>query len=159
MVIAAYRLSLAAVVLLPVALSRGFSSFKPLSGCDWLWISLSSLFLSLHFALWITSLSYTSIASSVVLVTSHPAFVAMVSYFLWGERFRRLTLAGIAVALLGVVLINYGGFTFGSEAAQGNLLALLAAFSMGAYLLIGGRLTTRVSILSYLSLCSISFPP
>jgi drug/metabolite transporter (DMT)-like permease len=152
MVIAAYRLTLAAIVLLPIALSRGFSSFKQVSGRDWLWISLSSLFLSLHFALWITSLNYTSIASSVVLVTSHPAFVAVVSYFLWGERFRRLTLAGIVVALLGVVLINYGGFTFGSQTALGNLLALLAAFSMGAYLLIGGRLTTSVSILSYLSL-------
>jgi drug/metabolite transporter (DMT)-like permease len=115
-------------------------------------MSLSGLFLSLHFALWITSLNYTSIASSVVLVTSHPAFVAVVSYFLWGERFRRLTLAGIVVALLGVVLINYGGFTFGSTTALGNLLAILAAFSMGAYLIVGGRLTTKVNILSYLSL-------
>jgi drug/metabolite transporter (DMT)-like permease len=115
-------------------------------------MSLSGLFLSLHFALWITSLNYTSIASSVVLVTSHPAFVAVVSYFLWGERLRRLTLAGIVVALLGVVLINYGGFTFGSQTALGNLLAILAAFSMGAYLIVGGRLTTKVNILSYLSL-------
>lgn len=152
MVIAAYRLTLAAIVLLPITLSRGFSSFKSMAGRDWLWISLSSLFLSLHFALWITSLNYTSIASSVVLVTSHPAFVAVVSYFLWGERLRRLTLAGIVVALLGVVLINYGGFTFGSQTALGNLLAILAAFSMGAYLIVGGRLTTKVNILSYLSL-------
>ena len=152
MVIAAYRLTLAAIVLLPISLSRGFSSFRSVAGRDWLWMSLSGLFLSLHFALWITSLNYTSIASSVVLVTSHPAFVAVVSYFLWGERFRRLTLAGIVVALLGVVLINYGGFTFGSTTALGNLLAILAAFSMGAYLIVGGRLTTKVNILSYLSL-------
>jgi drug/metabolite transporter (DMT)-like permease len=152
MVIAAYRLSLATIVILPVALSRGFGSFKQIGARDWLWITLSGLFLSLHFALWITSLSYTSIASSVVLVTSHPAFVAVVSYFLWGERLRRLTLAGIVVALLGVVLINYGGFAFGSQTALGNLLALLAAFSAGAYLIVGGRLTTKVSILSYLSL-------
>lgn len=115
-------------------------------------ILLSSIFIALHFALWITSLSYTSIASSVILVTCHPAFVAVISYFLWSERLNRLTIGGIVVALIGIVLINYGGFTFGSRAILGDWLALVAGFAMGAYLIIGGQLRARIDILPYLTI-------
>ena len=108
--------------------------------------------MALHFRLWITSLSYTSIASSVVLVTAHPAFVAVISYFLWGERLNKLTIGGIGVAFIGVVFINYGGFTFSSRSILGDLLALIAGFTMGAYLIIGRQLRTRIDILSYLTL-------
>ena len=115
-------------------------------------ISLSGIFLALHFGLWITSLSYTSIASSVVLVTSHPAFVAVVSYFLWRERLNKLAIGGIIIALVGVILINYGGFSSGSGAVLGNLLALGAGFTMGTYLIIGRQLKERIDILSYLTI-------
>lgn len=152
LVIAAYRLTIAAIVLLPFTSVKAFKSLKRLSRRDILLIILASVSLALHFGLWITSLSYTSIASSVVLVTSHPAFVAVISYFLWHERLNKITIGGIVVALFGVIVINYGGFTFGSQAFLGNLLALLAGFVVAAYLIIGGQLGTRIDILSYLTL-------
>lgn len=152
LVIAAYRLTIAAVILIPIASIKSAKSLKKLSVRDVLLILLSSVFLALHFGLWITSLSYTSIASSVILVTSHPAFVAVSSYFLWRERLNKLSISGIVVALIGVIFINYGGFTFGSRAITGNLLALIAGFSMGAYLIIGGQLRARIGILSYLTI-------
>ena len=127
-------------------------SLKKLSRRDILLILLSSVFIALHFGLWITSLSYTSIASSVILVTCHPAFVAVISYFLWSERLNKLTISGIGVALVGIILINYGGFTFGSRAIFGDLLALVAAFAMGAYLIIGKQIRARIDILPYLTL-------
>ena len=64
----------------------------------------------------------------------------------------RLTVAGIAIALAGLVVINYSGLSFNQESLSGNLLALLAAFAMGAYLLIGGQLRERIDLLSYLTL-------
>jgi len=152
LVIAACRLTIASLILIPIASTRSMKSLKTLSKRDGLLILLSSVFIALHFALWITSLSYTSIASSVILVTSHPAFVAVISYFLWRERLNKLTIGGIVVALIGIILINYGGFTFGSRAIFGDLLALVAAFAMGAYLIIGGQLRTRIDILAYLTL-------
>ena len=155
LVIASYRLTIASVILIPIASIRAKPSLKSLtklSRHDMLLILLSSVFIALHFGLWITSLSYTSIASSVILVTSHPAFVAVISYFLWGERLNKLTISGIVVALIGVIFINYGGFTFGSRAILGDWLALLAGFSMGAYLVIGGQLRARIGILSYLTI-------
>lgn len=152
MVIATYRLVIAAVIMLPVASIKSFKDLGRLSKRDIFLVALSSLFLALHFGLWITSLSYTSIASSVVLVTSHPAFVAILSYILWRERLSRLTVAGIVIALAGLVVVNYSGFSFNQESLSGNLLALLAAFAMGAYLLIGGQLRERIDLLSYLTL-------
>jgi len=110
------------------------------------------MFIALHFALWITSLSYTSIASSVVIVTSHPLFVAIISYFLWRERLNKKAILGIIIALGGVVLINYGGFLVSSRAIFGDLLALLAAISMGVYLVIGRQLKGRINILPYLTM-------
>ncbi len=152
LVIATYRLTIAAVILIPIASIKSRVSLKQLPRHDWLLILLSSVFMALHFGLWITSLSYTSIASSVILVTSHPAFVAVISYFLWGERLNKLTIGGIVVALLGVIFINYGGFTLSPQAILGDLLALIAGFAMGAYLLIGGQLRARIDILSYLTI-------
>ena len=98
MVIATWRMVIAAVIMLPIASVKSFKGLSHLSRCDIFLIALSGLFLALHFGLWITSLSYTTIASSVVLVTSHPAFVAVISYFLWGERPGRLTFGGIGLA-------------------------------------------------------------
>lgn len=151
LVIATYRLVIASAVLIPVNLVRRGGLPKGLSRSDMLLILLSSIFVALHFALWITSLSYTSIASSVVIVTSHPIFVALISYFLWGERLNKIAILGIATALGGVVLINYGGFVLSSKAIVGDLLALLAAISMGVYLIIGRQLRNRISILPYLT--------
>jgi len=152
LVIATYRLAIASVILIPIAVVKSRKSLPRLSRQDMLLILLSSVFVALHFGLWITSLSYTSIASSVVLVTAHPAFVAVISYFLWGERVNKLTIGGIVVAFIGVIFINYGGFTFGSQAILGNLLALIAGFMMGAYLIVGRQLRARIDILSYLTI-------
>ena len=152
LVIAAYRLTIASIILIPLAPVKSVKSLKILSKRDMLFILLSSVFIALHFWLWITSLSYTSIASSVILVTSHPVFVAIISYFLWGERLGKLAIGGISVALAGVIFINYGGFTFSSTAFRGDLLALVAGFAMGAYLIIGGQLRARIDILPYLTI-------
>jgi len=152
LVIAAYRLTIASLVLILLTYKKTVPSVKRLSGRDSLLLLLSSFFLALHFALWITSLSYTSIASSVVLVTCHPAFVAVISYFLWHEVLNRLTIGGMVLAFAGVVLINYGGFAFGSQAILGNVLALIAGFAMGGYLILGGHLKNKIEIMPYLTM-------
>ena len=152
LVIATYRLTIASIILIPVASIKSMKGLNRLSKHNMLLILLSSVFIALHFGLWITSLNYTSIASSVILVTSHPVFVAVISRFLWGERLKKLTIIGIVVALIGVIFISYGGFTFGSRAILGDSLALIAGLSMGAYLIIGGQLRARIDILSYLTI-------
>ena len=153
LVIATYRLAIASIVLLPFALIRAKATpVRKLSRGDILLILLSSIFIASHFALWITSLNCTSIASSVILVTAHPVFVAIISYFLWGERLTKPMVVGIGIALVGALFINFGSFALSRGSLLGDVLALLAALSMGIYLLIGRQLRERINILNYLAL-------
>ncbi len=152
LVIATYRMVIASLVLLPVASAKSLKRVRTLSVKDVSLIVLASVFLAVHFALWITSLSYTSIASSVILVTVHPVFVALISYFLWKERLTGMQLIGIILTLCGAVLINYGSFTLSSEALLGDMLALFAGLMVGGYLIIGRHLRTRIDITGYLAL-------
>lgn len=151
LVIAAYRMLIAAAVITPFYMIRSRGLPQQLLRRDILLMLLSAVFLALHFGLWITSLEYTSIASSVVLATSHPLFVAVISYFLWQERLNRKAVIGIIVALGGVTIINYGGFALNPDTIFGNMLALLSAAAVGIYLIIGRHLKERVRLLPYLS--------
>jgi len=151
LVIAAYRMSIAAAVITPFYLARSRGLPKGLRRRDILLVLLSAVLLAFHFGMWITSLEYTSIASSVVLATSHPVFVAVLSYFLWRERLNRKAILGIAIALGGVVTINYGGFALSPETIFGDMLALVSAAAIGIYLIIGRHLKERIRLLPYLS--------
>jgi len=78
-VIAAYRLTIASLILAPLALTRYRSELGGLRRSQWVLVLLSGTFLAVHFASWITSLEYTSVASSVVLVSTTPLWVALLS--------------------------------------------------------------------------------
>jgi drug/metabolite transporter (DMT)-like permease len=151
LVIGTYRMLIAAAVITPYYMIRYRGLPQKLNRRDVLLMLVSASFLALHFGLWITSLEYTTIASSVVLATSHPVFVAVISYFLWQERLHRKVVMGIAVALGGVAIINYGGFALSADALWGNILAFLSAAALGVYLIIGRHLKERVRLLPYLS--------
>ena len=75
--IAALRLVFASIVLLPLAATRCRAELATMTRGEWLKALLSGAFLGAHFATWITSLQYTSVTSSVVLVTYSPLFVAI----------------------------------------------------------------------------------
>jgi len=149
LVIAAYRLCLASLILAPVAWMRSRQEISRLALKDIILAVASGAFLALHFALWIASLSYTSVATSVVLVTVTPIFVAIASYLLFKERLTRQVIGGIFVCLVGAALIGYGNWQIGSESLFGGLLALLGALAVAGYLIIGRRLRQEISLLSY----------
>ena len=147
--VAAGRLAIGSLILLPWALLRHRSEFLSLVvNHTWL-VALAGLFLAVHFAVWVVSLSLTSVASSVVLVTSSPIFVALASYVAFGERLRRATFVGIGLCIVGALVIGYGGWSVGPEALKGDVLALLAALAMAGYLLVGRRLRPTVGLLPY----------
>jgi len=113
---------------------------------------LIGVVLAAHFALWITSLTKTSVASSVVLVTAHPVLVAPVSYYLLKERLSPINVFGVAIALAGVATLvvgNYGGVSFSIDSLEGNILAILGGVCAGLYILGGRVLRQRVSVFPY----------
>jgi len=152
LVIATYRLGLASLVIVPVAWIRSGYELRSLSRQQIILALLSGLFLALHFGFWIASLSYTSVATSVIFVTANPIFVGVVSYVLFQEKLGRQAILGIAISVIGTVLIGYGNWSIGSNQLFGGILALLGALAVAGYLLIGRRLRRNMGLLSYISL-------
>jgi len=165
--IAAWRLTIAAIILVPVAASTHKRELTSLRRSDLLMALLSGFFLALHFATWITSLQYTTVASSVVLVSTIPLWVALLSPFTIKEPIRRAVLVGLILALVGGAVvgisdscsINAGKLTCPSlvnfmhgRAFLGDLLAVCGAIAGAGYLLIGRKLRTKMSLVSYISL-------
>lgn len=148
LVIATYRLILASLMLSPLTGYR-----KPWRGWerkDLGWFFLSGLFLSLHFALWIGSLKYTSVASSVVLVTTHPIFVGVGGLLFLKERLGLNLIIGIAFSVLGNGLIGYGDMTLSKGALTGDGLAFLGAIAASGYLLVGRKMRKDQELFSYI---------
>jgi len=152
LVIAAYRLCLASLIIVPVAWVRSGDELRRLSRQNIIMALISGAFLALHFGLWIASLSYTSVVTSVVLVTANPIFVAIASYFLFQEKLSKQTILGIVISLIGAVLIGYGNWRLGPSPLFGGILALLGALAVAGYLLIGRRLRRSIGLVSYASL-------
>jgi drug/metabolite transporter (DMT)-like permease len=131
--VAFWRCALGVVILLPLALLRReeFPRGKTL------YVGIASgVALGAHFGFWISSLDYTSVAASVVLVSNTPVFVAILAYLALGEKTTPLSFAGILVALGGTVVIAQDG-SAGSAAVFGNVLAILGALTFTVYVLVG----------------------
>ncbi len=109
----------------------------------------SGVALGAHFGFWISSLDYTSVAASVVLVSTQPVFVASLAYLLFGERTTPLSFLGIVIAIAGTAVIAFDR-SIGSAAVLGNVLALVGAVTVGVYVLIGrSSRTGGVGVLPY----------
>jgi len=111
LVIAAYRVGLASLLLLPIAYYKTLDELRNLSAKDLGSVALSGFFLAMHFAAWISSLKYTSIANSVVLVNMSPLWVGILAPLLLQEKIRRTTILGILLSLAGCIVIGSGDKT------------------------------------------------
>src|ERR671923_907931 len=99
LVIAALRLACATLLLAPLALARHQEELRSLSRRVLMLGAISGLFLAVHFATWISSLEYTSVASSIVFVATGPLWVALFSPVLLNERLTRAAAFGLVLAL------------------------------------------------------------
>lgn len=166
LVIAALRMLLSTLILAPYALMSHFDEIKRLTRTEILLGGLSGIFLAAHFATWISSLEYTSVASSVVFVGTGPLWVALVSPFLLKETFSRFTILGLILAVFGGMVIgladacSWQGLLscpsmediLHGRAMWGNFLALLGAWAVTGYLIIGRKLRTTISLIPYIFL-------
>lgn len=148
--VAAWRLTLASVVLIPFVNPAVRSSWRRLSRADWWLLVVSGTVLAVHFHTWITSLAMTSVAASVVLVSTNPIFVVILSRLLFKERLHAGTIAGILVAIVGSAIIGLEDFGVGTHQVLGDVLAIAGALAVAVYLLIGRRLRPRLSLVAYI---------
>src|SRR5439155_1493314 len=112
-------------------------------------MTLSGLLLALHFWSWIASLRFTTVASSVVLVSLKPVFAWGIAAAWLREHPTRAEAWGIALAVIGASLIGVGDARLSSGALGGDVLALLGALTGAGYYVIGRRVRQTVGIWRY----------
>ena len=149
MIIATYRLLFTFLILVPFSLANRGRDLQAMTPRQILLAAASGFFLALHFVTWFTSLKYTSLASSVVLVTLQPVFVVIGSRLFFNEKVPRKALFGVVLALAGSFVIGAADFQLGMRALIGDILALIAAVMVSGYLLIGRRLRGDVGLTGY----------
>lgn len=140
--LAAYRTVFAALLLFPFWLWKERLSIKKLKKQQLKLMAISGMFLGLHFILWISSLSYTSVASASVLVTIHPVIIILVEKFLFERHYPLSAWLGVFVAFLGVAWLSWLDASVESvfpNAVVGNLLAFSAAMVFVVYFFLGER--------------------
>jgi drug/metabolite transporter (DMT)-like permease len=160
--VAASRLIFASFILIPIWKQLRQDRVSPKA---YYFAVAAGLSLALHFASWITSLSFTSIAASTTLVTTNPIWVALISWFWWKEKPKKLTLLGIAVALVGSIIIAFGDPVICMECDRsintekfensllGNILATIGAFMASLYFLFGTQAQNLgLTISSYIAI-------
>lgn len=146
--VAMWRMTLATGLLLPVAAASGSlavpARHRPAA-------LLSGLLLGMHFGLWIPSLWLTSVSASVVLVTTGPLWVLLLSPRFLGARIAGRNVVSFALALTGVVTIVGGDFHLSPRALVGDVMALGGAACAAGYLIVGKRLRREVPLAGYLA--------
>ncbi len=153
LVIAAYRVGLAALVLAPFAWWKARDEILNLSKRELALAGLSGFFLALHFATWISSLDYTSVANSVVLVNTNPLWVGILTPFIAKERIKTAAIVSIVISVAGGIIIGAGDFASGDKALFGDFLALMGSICAAIYLLLGRNLRRKLSLIAYVMVC------
>ena len=166
LVIATLRLSFATLLLAPLVLTRYREELKSLTRNEIILGGVSGIFLAAHFGTWITSLEYTTVASSVVFVATGPLWVALLSPMLLDEKLTRPAILGLVIAIFGGVIIGLSDACvweaglrcpdlnriLHGSAMWGNFLALIGAWTVSGYLIIGRKVRTKISLIPYIFL-------
>ena len=151
--IVAYRMLFAALLIAPLALtarlSAGSGAKADFSAHDRAATIAAGVLFAIDLTLWASSLKYTTIASAALFVSMHPVFVAIFAGVFLKERPTAWTFAGIAIGLLGIVIVAGRDVRLSGHALLGDGLALCAALTESAYLLVGRHVRQRVNALAY----------
>ena len=177
-VIAAIRLTIASLILAPIAWIRHRPELRTLTRPDLLLGIIAGFFLAVHFATWISSLAYTSVANSVVLVSTSPLWVAILSPVFLNEKLTRVAIIGLVLAFVGGTMIGLSDAcsiqnglhcpelshalqgnampsrtdVLAARTVWGNILALCGALAVSGYLLIGRKVRAKMSLIPYIFL-------
>lgn len=149
--IAFWRMALAAACLGAFCGAARLRFWRAWRGVDWWTGAAAALLLALHFACWIASLAYTTVAASVVLVSTQPVFVALLGRVFLRERPSRNAWMGIGLAIVGTGVIAGADLALDRRALLGDLLALLGALWISGYYILAKVLRASKDLVPYVT--------
>jgi drug/metabolite transporter (DMT)-like permease len=149
----AYRLSFASLVFWPAAILLHRDEFKKLRRRDLTVTLLAGASLSMHFATWMTSLDYTTVASSVMLVNTIPIWIALFNVASGKGTPSPTMWLCILCAVTGSSIVGYGDLSFSGDALLGDALAVAGGIAAAAYIVCGGEVRAKLSLFPYAALC------
>lgn len=155
--IAAGRLTLAAIFISPVVLASYRSELYSLSRRELAAAMFAGLLNGLHFITISMALEYTSVVLAQVIVGTSPIWVALLEVTILRSNFRRGLWIGLALVIIGGVLIAFGAgqSQTGSDPLLGLILAVVSSVTVAGYLFFGRVMRRRISIMPYLWLVYI----
>jgi len=154
LVVALYRNLLSSIVLVPVSFVRHRDEVHRLrsSSRERRLSVLAGVTLAVHFATWVPSLSFTSVASSVALVATQPIWAAVIARAR-GQHVPRLAWWGIGIAFAGTLVLSGVDLSLSGRALFGDTLALLGGIFAAAYVTIGSEARRTLSTTVYTAVC------
>lgn len=148
-VIAFYRLAITVLIMSPWIISNHLGAFKKITRSEFFYSAIAGIFLAFHFIFWFKSLDFTTVASSVVLVTLQPLFAFIGTMIFFKEKYTTLSIIGGIISIVGSFIISWGDFALSQTAFFGDVLALIACGMITAYLLIGQRIRQSLHLIVY----------
>jgi len=145
-----YRMGIAALILAIPAVPKVRLTIRVLSTRQLILLIMSGVVLGLHFAFWITSLFYTTISNSTILVATQPMFVLLMEAFILRDKIPARSIIGMIVTVLGMIVISHGDFDLERKYIIGDILSLIGAVCAGIYLFIGRQLRSKLDNLGYI---------
>jgi drug/metabolite transporter (DMT)-like permease len=150
--VALWRNVLGVAAIAPFAAARRRRELSGLSRREWRWAITAGVLLAAHFATWVPSLRYTSVASATAIVATQPVWVALIARAT-GHDVPRRAWVGIALSLVAVVVLTGVDFSLEPRALVGDLLALLGGVFAALYTVAGAEVRRTVSTTSYTTVC------
>lgn len=146
--VAFYRMLFSSLILL-FFIPAYLDDIRNLSKKQWTILITTGFFLAIHFAAWISSLGYTTVASSVILVSAHPLIVSWIGGWYLEEKAPPKIYIGIGIALIGVVMMAYSDYSFTEWGLFGDILALVGMLAMAGYILRGRKIRQDMNLIPY----------
>ncbi|MFO7791982.1 MAG: DMT family transporter [Candidatus Saliniplasma sp.] len=146
--IAFYRLLFSSIIL-SFFIPKYIPEIRDISRKKWIVLISTGAFLAIHFAAWISSLTYTTVASSVILVSAHPLIVAWISQRYLGEETSRKAYIAILLALIGIFIMTSSNYNISRTFLYGDILAIIGMLGVAGYIVRGRQIRRDMSLVPY----------
>jgi len=136
-------LALPALFLFQSVAPKSQTERAPRSASDWGLLVLAGFMFAGDLATWHWSIGMTTVANATLLANFAPIFVALFSWLVFKERFTRLFLTGLALAMTGAITLMGASLNVGMQTLLGDLVALSCGGFYAGYILTIARLRSR----------------